>query len=84
MINRILRLGRVRGLGTVLATHMPQDLNELILQLTNTKVIMRNNKDVLEDMGAKEYIDMLVSAPPGLALVKSIRFNDVLMQTSPP
>ncbi|WP_196770211.1 ATP-binding protein [Stygiolobus azoricus] len=84
MINRILRLGRVRGLGAILATHMPQDLNELILQLTNTKIIMRNNKDVLEDMGAKDYADILTSAPPGLALVKSIRFNDILMQTNPP
>ncbi|MFP3189040.1 MAG: ATP-binding protein [Sulfolobaceae archaeon] len=84
MINRILRLGRVRGLGAILATHMPQDLNELILQLTNTKIIMRNNKDVLEDIGAKDYADILISAPPGLALVKSIRFNDILMQTNPP
>jgi hypothetical protein len=84
MINRILRLGRVRGLGAILATHMPQDLNELILQLTNTKIIMRNNKDVLEDIGAEDYADILISAPPGLALVKSIRFSDILMQTNPP
>ena len=81
MINKIMRLGRVRKLGAVLATHMPDDLNPLILQLSNTKIIMRNGREVLEKMGAKDFEDLLVTAPPGLALVKSLKFNDLMMQT---
>jgi len=81
MINRIMRLGRVRKLGAVLATHVPEDLNPLILQLSNTKIIMRNGREVLEKMGAKDFEDLLITAPPGLALVKSLKFDDLLMQT---
>ncbi|MFP3260737.1 MAG: ATP-binding protein, partial [Sulfolobus sp.] len=81
MINRIMRLGRVRKLGAVLATHMPEDLNPLILQLSNTKIIMRNGREVLEKMGAKDFEDLLITAPPGLALVKSLKFDDLLIQT---
>ncbi|MGC9104949.1 MAG: ATP-binding protein [Thermoprotei archaeon] len=82
MINRILRLGRVRGLGAVLATHMPDDLNPLVLQLTNTKVIMRNYYDVLKKLDAMDYADVLINAQPGLALIRSINYTDLLIQAS--
>ncbi len=41
MINKLTRLGRVRKMGVVFATHNPADLNNLS-QLTNTKIAMRS------------------------------------------
>ena len=41
MVNKLTRLGRVRRMGVVFATHGPADLNDLS-QLTNTKIAMRS------------------------------------------
>ncbi len=41
VINKLTRLGRVRRMGVVFATHSPADLNDLVIQLTNTKIAMR-------------------------------------------
>ncbi len=41
VINKLTRLGRVRRMGVVFATHSPADLNDLS-QLTNTKIAMRS------------------------------------------
>lgn len=76
LVNRILRLGRQRNLGVALATHVPKDLNPLVLQLTNTKIIMRNDENVLKDLGVEEYADVLEYALPGTGLVKSSFFNN--------
>jgi DNA helicase HerA-like ATPase len=38
VINKLTRLGRVRRMGVVFATHSPADLNDLVIQLTNTKI----------------------------------------------
>ena len=84
MLNKVLRLGRVRGLGVVLATHMPEDLNPLVLQLTNTKVIMRNSYDVLKELRVEDFADVLTNANPGLALITGLDYNDVLFQALPP
>jgi DNA helicase HerA-like ATPase len=59
---------------------MPDDLNPLVLQLTNTKVIMRNYYDVLKKLDAEDYADVLINAQPGLALVRSINYTDLLIQ----
>nr|WP_232203743.1 ATP-binding protein [Caldivirga maquilingensis] len=50
-LTRIARLGRSRGIAVVFATHMPDDLNDAVLQLTNTKVILRSDERVLEKLG---------------------------------
>ena len=84
MINKVLRLGRVRGLGVVLATHMPEDLNPLVLQLTNTKIVMRNSYDVLKELRVEDFADVLTNANPGLALITGLDYNDVLFQAVPP
>ncbi|MEB2836955.1 MAG: ATP-binding protein, partial [Desulfurococcales archaeon] len=52
MISRIARLGRARGLGIVFSTHSPKDLHDIILQLANTKIILRMDK------GQLDYIDL--------------------------
>ncbi len=49
VINKLTRLGRVRRMGVVFATHSPADLNDL-RQLTNTKIAMRSEPKVLERM----------------------------------
>jgi DNA helicase HerA-like ATPase len=52
MIARIARLGRARGLGIVFSTHSPKDLHDIILQLANTKIILRMDK------GQLDYVDL--------------------------
>jgi hypothetical protein len=71
MINKITRLGRVRRIGVVFATHTPDDLNNLILQLTNTKIALRSEEGVLERVGLKDYAEELVYAPDGVSVIKS-------------
>lgn len=81
LINRLMRLGRVRKIAVILATHMPEDLNPLILQLSNTKIVMRNEENVLERLGFEDYADILLTAMPGLGVIRSINFSDVVMRT---
>jgi DNA helicase HerA-like ATPase len=50
VINKLTRLDRVRRMGVVFATHSPADLNDLVIQLTNTKIAMRSEPKVLECM----------------------------------
>jgi len=71
MVNKITRLGRVRGIGVFFATHIPSDLNDLIIQLTNTKIGLRSEEKVLERIGLKEYKKELELAPEGVGVVKS-------------
>ncbi|MCE4606875.1 MAG: ATP-binding protein [Desulfurococcales archaeon] len=72
VLSRIARLGRARGIGLVFATHTPSDLNDIIIQLTNTKIILRM------DPGRLERLDIpadtrrhLALAPPRYYAVKS-------------
>ncbi len=71
MINKLCRLGRVRKIGVIFATHTPEDLNNLILQLTNTKIGLRSDIHVLEKVGLKEYANELIYALDGVGVVKS-------------
>ncbi|MEM0374157.1 MAG: ATP-binding protein [Sulfolobaceae archaeon] len=81
LLNRLMRLGRVRKISVILATHTPDDLNPLVLQLSNTKIVMRNNESVLEKLGFGNYADILITAPAGLGVIRSIKFSDVVMKT---
>ena len=83
LINRILRLGRVRGIGTILATHKPTDLNDLIITLTNTKIAMRADEDALRHIGMDEYADILQASPPGYGIMRTftLRVKDLIFRT---
>ncbi len=82
LINKLMRLGRVRKIGLVMATHTPEDLNPLILQLANTRIVTRNDPSVLRRLGFEEYQDLLAKStiPKGLAVVRSIKFSDIVMR----
>ncbi|AKA74489.1 ATP-binding protein [Saccharolobus solfataricus] len=54
LINRIMRLGRVRGMRVIFATYKPQDLNDLMLTLTNLKIALRVKEDALDRINMKE------------------------------
>lgn len=79
MVNKLMRLGRVRRIGVVLATHAPDDLNPLVLQLANTRVVMRSDSGVARRMGAENFADVLAGALSGLAVVNSVAFRSVLI-----
>ncbi|NPA71071.1 MAG: ATP-binding protein [Crenarchaeota archaeon] len=84
-LTMLARLGRARGIGLVFATHSPDDLNDLVLQLTNTKVILRSEEKILEKLGvpAKER-RILILAPPGLAYVRSFIYRmPILVKLDP-
>ncbi len=48
MIAKIARLGRARGVGILFSTHSPSDLHDIILQLTNTKIVLRTERNQAE------------------------------------
>ncbi|AWR96160.1 DUF87 domain-containing protein [Acidianus sulfidivorans JP7] len=81
LINKIMRLGRVRNIGVILATHVPEDLNPLVLQLSNTKIAMRNDPHVLRAVGMEDYIDFLTQATPGLGIINSLTFSGIPIKT---
>jgi len=80
VINKLTRLGRVRRMGVVFATHSPADLNDLVIQLT--KIAMRSEPKVLERM--TEYAGAY--AQSGAAVAKSFiyRTHAVTFKTLPP
>ncbi len=81
VINKLTRLGRVRRMGVVFATHSPADLNDLVIQLTNTKIAMRSEPKVLERVDMAEY-----AGAYALAVAKSFiyRTHAVAFKTLPP
>lgn len=85
-INKMTRLGRIRRIGVVFATHQPQDLNNLIIQLTNTKIAFRSDKKSLEAIGLGEHYETLRNTPSGYAVATSyaIRVQTLIVQTPPP
>ncbi len=50
-IATMMRLGRRRKLGFMFATHNPMDLSDIVIQLSNTKVVFRIKQEVGEEMG---------------------------------
>lgn len=75
VINRVTRLGRVHRIGVVFATHSPADLNQLILQLANTKVAFRSEREVLKALGLERFAGELEYAESGVAVAKSYAFR---------
>ncbi len=85
-INKMTRLGRIRRIGVVFATHQPQDLNNLVIQLANTKIAFRSDKKSLEAIGLSEHHETLQNTPSGYAVVSTytIRTQTLTIQTPPP
>ncbi|AWR97008.1 DUF87 domain-containing protein [Acidianus sulfidivorans JP7] len=50
-ISTMMRLGRRRKIGFIFATHNPSDLNEIIVQLSNTKFIFRISSEISQSLG---------------------------------
>ncbi len=86
MVNKMTRLGRIRRMGVIFATHQPQDLNSLVIQLTNTKIAFRSDKQSLEAIGLQEHYNTLRGAPSGYALLSTyaIRIQKIFIQVPPP
>jgi len=83
VINKLTRLGRVRKMDVVFATHSPADLNDLVIQLTNTKIAMRSEPKVLERVDMAKYAGAY--AQSGAAVAKSFiyRSHAVTFKTLP-
>lgn len=86
-ISRIARLGRSRGMGIVFSTHSPKDVHKIVIQLANTKIIFRSEKEYLEMLDVpQEYLRVLELAPDRVALIKShvVRSGYSVFKTSEP
>jgi len=86
-IARIARLGRSRGLGLVFSTHSPKDVHKIVIQLTNTKVILRSEREFLEMLDVpREYLRLMELAPDRVALIRTsvVRSGYALFRTSEP
>jgi hypothetical protein len=87
MIDRIARLGRARKLGLIFSTHSPRDVHDIILQLTNTKIVLRTDKSHLGYLDLpQEYRDFITRASDRVAIVKShvLRLGYSVFKTPPP
>ncbi len=75
-LTRLTRLGRGRGIAVVFATHMPTDLNDAVIQLTNTKIVLRSDEKVLERLGIpSSERRFLTTATAGLAYVTTFAYR---------
>ncbi|MCS7099991.1 MAG: DUF853 family protein, partial [Sulfolobales archaeon] len=86
-IARVARLGRSRGMGIVFSTHSPKDVHKIVIQLANTKIVFRSEREYLEMLGVPpEYVRTLELAPDRVALIKShvVRSGYAIFKTSEP
>ncbi|MFP3309415.1 MAG: ATP-binding protein [Acidilobus sp.] len=56
MISKVARLGRSRGIGLVFSTHSPKDLNSIVIQLANTKVLLRSEESQVEALSLPQEV----------------------------
>ena len=86
ILTKLARIGRAKGIGLVFATHSPDDLNDLVLQLTNTKVILRSEEKILEKLHIpSNERKILTMAIPGLAYIKSFIYRiPIFVKLHPP
>jgi len=87
MIDRIARLGRARRLGIIFSTHSPKDVHDIILQLSNTKIILRTDKSQLSSLDIPgEYRDLILRAGDRVGLLKThaLRMGYVTFRTTLP
>ncbi len=86
-IARIARLGRSRGLGLIFSTHSPKDVHKIVIQLTNTKIILRSEREFLEMLDTpREYLRLMELAPDRVALIRTsmVRSGYALFRTPEP
>ncbi|MGC8994504.1 MAG: ATP-binding protein [Pyrobaculum sp.] len=75
-LTRLTRLGRAKGIAVVFATHMPDDLNDVVIQLANTKIVLRSDPRVLEKLGVPPAERRFLSkAERGVAYVQSYAYR---------
>ncbi|MEM1685580.1 MAG: ATP-binding protein [Acidilobaceae archaeon] len=87
MISRLARIGRARGVGLIFSTHSPRDVHDIILQLANTKIILRTESHHLERINVPgEVREVAPRLPDRLAAVVSHVFRGgyIYTQTTTP
>ena len=86
MISRVARLGRARGLGLMFATHSPRDLHDIIVQLANTKIVLRTEPSQLEKLRVPPGLDRIVSSLPDrmVAVSSHVYRNSYMLAMTPP
>lgn len=87
VLERIARLGRVRGIGLLLSTHSPRDVHDIVLNLCNTKVFFRLDPSAIGNLDIpREYKDFIVRASDRVGVVKShaLRLHYATFKTSLP
>jgi DNA helicase HerA-like ATPase len=76
-IATMMRLGRRRKLGFMFATHNPLDLSDIVVQLSNTKVLFRIKQEVGENMGlSRSEAKVLSWEKNGVAYILSPWFRE--------
>jgi DNA helicase HerA-like ATPase len=76
-IATMMRLGRRRKLGFIFATHNPLDLSDIVVQLSNTKVLFRIKQEVGENMGlSRSEAKVLSWEKNGVAYILSPWFRE--------
>jgi len=81
--NKLTRLGRVRKMGVVFATHSPADLNYLVIRLTNTKIAMRSEPKVLKSINMAKYAGAYAQSRAAVAKSFIYRAHAVTFKTLP-
>ena len=87
MISRIARLGRARGVGLVFSTHSPRDLHDIIIQLANTKIILRTEPQHIEKLDVPNEVKSVLPRLPDrlMAVVSHVyRGGYIFAQTTTP
>ena len=86
-LERVARLGRVRGLGLILSTHSPKDVHSVVLNLCNNKVVFRLEPSLAEELGLpREQRDFVSKASDRVGVVTShaLRLHFATFKTPPP
>jgi len=86
-LERVARLGRVRGLGLILSTHSPKDVHSVVLNLCNNKVVFRLEPSLAEELGLpREQRDLVSRASDRVGVVTShaLRLHYATFKTPPP
>jgi len=63
-----MRPGRVKGLGCIMATHRSQNLNDLVIELIITKIVLRSVEDTLRKIRMEIHAKLLETATEGMGL----------------
>ncbi len=86
-ISRVARLGRSKGMGLIFSTHSPKDVHKIVIQLTNTKIIFRSEREFLEMLDVpQELLRLMELIPDRVALARSSTFRTghAMFQTPEP